>query len=78
MKKDLDIFEVFCYYTGQAKQKEATMKTERQLLRDAVYALDSLIATQPDPTYYTAEFDHADAVSEEIWELLKLKDDTDE
>lgn len=77
MKKDLDIFDAWCYHYGESKLKETKMKTERELLREAVYALDSLIATQPDSTYYTVEFDHADAVSEEIWEFLKLKEEKD-
>ena len=75
MKKQLDIFSVFCYYYGEAKLKEATMSKERDLLERAVFALDTLLSTQPDDTYYTAEFEHADAVSEEIWEYLKLKDE---
>lgn len=53
------------------------MTNERRLLERAVYALDTLISTQPNDAYHTAEFEHADSISEEIWEFLNHKENND-
>lgn len=50
------------------------MIDDTKLLERVVYALDTLIATQPSPDWHPAAYDHADAVSEEVWEYLRQRE----